>query len=65
MKGAGTKDECIKHQDDIIKELRAALLLAVQYVGKGVADGAYDGCVVSGESALSRIEETLRKTGSY
>jgi hypothetical protein len=46
-------------------ELLEALKLAVQYVGKGVADGAYDGCVVSGESALSRIEATLKKTGTY
>lgn len=46
-------------------ELLDALLLAVQYVGKGVADGAYDGCVMSGESALSRIEGTLKKTGRY
>jgi hypothetical protein len=42
-------------------ELLHMLRLAAAYVGKGVADGAYNGCVVSGEKALARIEDTLRK----
>lgn len=42
-------------------ELLHMLRLAAAYVGKGVANGAYNGCVVSGEKALARIEETLRK----
>ena len=41
------------------KELIRALAYAVMYVGKGCAEKAYDGCVVSGESALDYLESVL------
>ena len=42
-------------------ELLHVLKLAAAYVGKGVADHAFDGCVISGEKALETIENTIRK----
>lgn len=47
---------CNAH-DDLVE----ALELAVQYVGKGVAEGAYDGCIMPGEKALDAIEAALAK----
>lgn len=39
----------------------AMLRLAIAYVGKGVAEHAYDGCVVSGEQTLEKLERFVRE----
>ena len=42
-----------------VAELEAALRLAEAYVGKGVADGTFNGCAMSGERALEKISAAL------
>ena len=42
-------------------ELLEALRVAVSYIGKGVADGAFSACAVSGEKALEKMQATIRK----
>ncbi len=42
-------------------ELLEALRVAVSYIGKGVADGAFFNCAVSGEKALEKMQATIRK----
>jgi hypothetical protein len=42
------------------RRMLAMLKLAIAYVGKGVAEHAYDGCVVSGEATLGRLEQFVR-----
>ena len=45
-----------------VAQLEAALTLAQAYVGKGVADGAFKNCAVSGERALEKISAALGGT---
>lgn len=42
-------------------DLLKALQLAQRYIVKGLEAGAYEGCVLSGEIALARIDAALDK----
>ena len=42
-----------------LRDMRRSLLFARQYVQKACADGAYDGCCVSGDKVLDSIDAAL------
>ncbi len=43
------------------RRMLGMLRLAIAYVGKGVAEHAYDGCVVSGEQTLEKLERFVHE----
>lgn len=47
--------------NDRERRMLGMLKLAIAYVGKGCAEHAYDGCVVSGEQTLSKLEAFVKQ----
>ena len=53
----------MKHtNEDRIKQLEAALSFALKYMLKADEKGAYDNYVISGKTAINRLEKALKGT---
>ncbi len=59
----GTTVHCTVQQIKALPLLLNALDLANKAVGKGIAEHAYDGCVVSGERMLGFIVGAIEASG--